>query len=156
MPTSRLVRIALALVVAASVIWLGRSRRPAPAATTSDTRQAVAVPAGARDAVIAEMNTMLRSVNGVLGGAQRGDTAAVRAAAAASGMAMAADPELERLLPAAWTELAEAVHGGFDSLRTAVAAARTAQAARDSATIRLVRITASCVACHATYRLAVR
>ena len=101
MSTNRLLRIGIALVVVTLVVWLGRSRREA--ARTTDTRQAVEVPARARDAVIAEMNTMLRSVNGVLNGAQRGDTTAVR----------------------------------------------------DSATIRLARITASCVACHATYRLAV-
>jgi cytochrome c556 len=114
-----------------------------------DTRQRLAVPAEARDAVLAEMRTMLAAMQGALEAGARGDTAAMRAAVTPAGVAMAADHSLESLLPPAWMQLAMTTHRAFDALP----AAATSPAATMSA---LGRITASCNSCHATYRLEVR
>lgn len=128
-----------------------------PAQTTSsalevsaDSRTPVILPLKARDAVLAEMRMMLGSVQGVLDGVARSDTAAVRAAAAASGLVMAADPALAQVLPPAFMQFGMAAHQAFDSL--AANASRTPAATVE----RLARITSTCVACHAMYRLELR
>ena len=117
-----------------------------------DTRTAIMLPVETRDVVMAEMRTMLGSVNALLIAQATGDTAAMRRAALASGTAAAADPALEQLLPEAWLKLAMSTHLGFDELGQAVSRPR----GRDSVTVRLARITGNCVACHAAYRLEVR
>jgi hypothetical protein len=96
------------------------------------------------------MRQMLGSVQGVLDGAARSDTAAIRAAAAASGLVMAADPALEKVLPPAFLKLGMSAHVAFDSL--AAHAATGPAAAIES----LAKITATCVSCHAAYRLEAR
>lgn len=116
---------------------------------SGDTRTAILLPAAARTAVLAEMRTMLGSINGVLLAQAQGDTAAIRVAALSSGAAAAADPTLESLLPVAWLQLAMSTHHQFDDL--AVAASRPH--GTDSVTARLARLTGNCVACHAAYRL---
>ncbi len=112
-----------------------------------DTRTVVRLTAEQRNMVLTEMRTMLGSVDGVLGAAARSDSAGVRAAALASGMAAAADPAIEKLLPAPWLALAGETHGGFDSL-----AARAGKG-RDTVLVRIGRITTSCVGCHAMYQI---
>jgi cytochrome c556 len=113
-----------------------------------DARTAVVLPTEARAAVLAEMRTMLGSLNGILVAAGRGDSAAMSTAARRSGLAAAADPALEKLLPEAWLqEMALATHLSFDS----VAAAAGADVA--GVVNRLSSLTGNCVACHATYRL---
>ncbi len=119
-------------------------------APSPDPRTAVPLTAEQRNGVLVEMRTMLASVNGILGAAARSDTAGIRSAAQASGMAAAADPALEKLLPAQWLQLAMEVHGGFDSL------AAGARLGRDTIVARLGRITTACITCHSIYRLAVR
>jgi cytochrome c556 len=114
-----------------------------------DARTAVFLPVEARDAVLAEMRTMLGSVNGVLIAQTNGDTAAMRQAALASGAAAAADPALEAVLPEAWLKLAMTTHEQFDGLAQAVAR----PGGRDSVVAHLARITGHCVACHAAYRV---
>ena len=123
-----------------------------PETPSTDTRTAVVLPPAARDGVLAEMRTMLGSVNGLLSAVTVSDTAAMRVAAAASGTSMAADPALERLLPEEFLRLGMSTHLQFDSL----AAAISGPAAGDTAIARLARLTGNCVACHATYRLEVR
>ena len=123
----------------------GRSETASP-----DTRSAVPLTAEQRNAVLVEMRTMLASVNAVLGATARADSAGVRAAAKASGSGAAADPALEKLLPAPWLQMATQTHTGFDGL------AAVAGAGRDTIVARLASITGSCVSCHAMYRLAVR
>lgn len=109
----------------------------------------LALPADARAAILAEMRVMLGSVQGALEAAARGDTAAIRTAVEPAGMAMAADPALEAMLPAEWMELAIGVHRAFDSLPGA---------GTDPATLAagLGRIVADCNGCHAVYRLETR
>jgi cytochrome c556 len=144
------------LAVAALVLWgltvLGvgvafyRSHRAAHAA--ADERAVIALPGVTRDSVLAEMRAMLVSVNGVLSASARGDTAALRAAAAASGTAAAA-ATLGPSLPEQFRTRAARTHALFDSLAAAVAA----DAPRDTVTARLARLTAGCTSCHVAYRL---
>jgi hypothetical protein len=115
-----------------------------------DQRAAVVLPAEAAAAVRAEMRTMLGSLNAVLIAVAGSDTATIREAAQASGLAAAADPALEPLLPAPFLVLATATHRQFDSLALAASAGISA----DSVIRRLGTLTANCVACHAAFRLA--
>ena len=113
------------------------------------TRRTLTLPNEAREAVLAEMRTMLQSIQGVLVAGARGDSADLRMAVRPAGMAMAADPELEALLPADWMALALDTHRAFDAL-PAVGAEPAAILAG------LGRITGRCNACHAMYRLEIR
>jgi len=131
-------------------LGLGCAEPPAPQAST-DGRTALRVPAEAVDAVRAEMRTMLGSIHAMLTAMPARDTAAMRQAAMASGMAAAADTALEHLLPEEFLELGMATHMQFDSLAAAIGAGLGA----DSAIARLGPITANCVSCHSTYRLEV-
>ncbi|MEZ4585482.1 MAG: hypothetical protein R2909_03665 [Gemmatimonadales bacterium] len=147
----RLAVTVLVLWTLANVVFSARLLSPrAPSDSTADGRTPIALPLEARDAVLLEMRTMLASVQGVLDGAARSDTAAIRAAAAASGVVMAADPALEEILPRSFLQMGMATHAAFDTL--AMNAASGATAAVD----RLARITATCVSCHSTYRIEAR
>ena len=116
-----------------------------------DSRTLLALPAEAVEAVRTEMRTMLSSLHDIHLGLATNDTARVHRAAAASGLAAAADPALEPLLPPAFLSLGVATHAAFDSLALAVVGA----APRDSLLANLPRVTGNCVSCHATYRLGV-
>jgi hypothetical protein len=124
----------------------------APHVPAADGRQPIVLPAEAQEAVRAEMNTMLTSLNRILVALPRQDTAAIRQAAAASGLATAADPALEKLLPEQFLTWGMETHQGFDELNASVAAGH----ALDTVLVQLGAITRTCVACHATYRLATR
>lgn len=140
----------------ASPAFLGVTLLAAPGCRTpepsTDARTAVVLPPEARDAVLSEMRTMLGSLNGILVAATTSDTAAMRRAAATSGLAMAADPTLEKLLPEPFLRLGTSTHMQFDSLASAIGAG----APRDTAIARLARLTGNCVSCHALYRLTLR
>ena len=118
----------------------------------ADRRQATVVPLQVSEAVRTEMRTMLGSLHGVLTASISGDTAAMRQAATRSGLATAADPALEKVLPEGFLQLGITTHRQFDDLAAAIAAG----APRDSIAVRLARLTGSCVSCHETYRLEVR
>ncbi len=142
--------VLLALWTVVNLVATVRLVRPSrPADRSADGRTAIQLPMEARDLVLAEMRTMLASVQGVLDGAARSDTAAIRTAAAASGLVMAADPVLERVLPKAFLQMGMRTHVAFDTL------AAHAGSGPAFAINGLVGITSSCVACHATYRLEV-
>jgi cytochrome c556 len=140
------VATALLLVLAAAC------QRPAPEPATADRRQAITLPPEARDAVLTEMRTMLGSLNGIVTGLANQDSAAIHQAAALSGLANAADPALEELLPEQFLTWGVATHRQFDDL----AAATTRGVAADTTLAQLGRITQLCVTCHATYRIALR
>lgn len=124
--------------------------RPAHAPVASlDQRTPVPLPAEAVQAVRVEMRTMLSSLHDFQAGLATHDTARMRRAVIASGLAAAADPALEPLLPAEFLRLGVATHSQFDTL----ALAMTAGASVDSLLRRLPLVTANCVTCHATYRL---
>lgn len=132
----------------APALLLGCGPRPAPTSST-DARTPLTLAPEAQDAVLAEMRAMLGSLNGILTGLATGDTAAMVRAATASGLAAAADPALEKVLPEQFLQLGMATHRQFDSLATLIGAGL----ARDSVLARLGRLTGTCVSCHATYRL---
>lgn len=138
--------------MAFSLLGLGACGREGFVPAGRDTRTAIVVPAAARTAVLAEMRTLLGSLNGILTAQVNADTAALRLAATPSGTAAAADPDLEKLLPEAWLQLAMSTHQQFDDL----AASASRPRGLDSITVRLARVTGSCVACHAAYRLETR
>jgi hypothetical protein len=148
-------RMAIAALVlwAVTVVAVGvtfyRSHRTTH--VSADPRAVIALSSPTRDAVLAEMRVMLVSVNEILSAAARGDTAALRAAAAASGTAQAM-ATLGADLPKEFRSRAAGTHSLFDSLAAAVAAG----APRDTVTARLARLTASCTACHVAYRLVAR
>ncbi len=140
---------ATALVLLGAAFVTGGCGRQAPPASP-DARTAVNLDAGQRAGVLTEMRSMLGSVDAVVRGVAAWDTAAIRAAALRSGTAAAADPALERILPADWMAIAMPVHAGFDSLAAAVTARG---ATREALVSRLGAIMPHCVQCHATYRL---
>ena len=167
-PPARSLMIVLAVWTAANLVgsillWRERAAHPVagpghaashPAelaagdahAAGPDDRRVLALPADARDAVLAEMRTMLVSIQGASAAAARGDTGAIRTAVRPSGMAMAADHALEELLPQDWLALALDTHRAFDSLPLRAGAPAGALAA-------LGELTAGCNGCHAMYRL---
>lgn len=138
--------ISVAAVLVLSSLTLVDAVRGAPDA--AERRQLVNLTRPERDAVRAEMRQMLASVDGIVRAVSSGDLAAAEAAARASGMATAVDPRLEKKLPAAFLEMGERVHHGFDELADA---AKT-NAPRDALLTRLAGVTGTCVACHAVYR----
>lgn len=114
-----------------------------------DGRKQLDVPSDMQEAIRLEMRTMLGSLNDLLTASARGDTAAMRSAAARSGLATAVDPALEKLLPEEFLRMGMSTHRQFDELGTAVQKG----VAAESVLAGLGRLTSNCVACHATYRL---
>ncbi len=139
------------LAVALLVVW-GGPAACGPEAASTDTRTPITVPIQGRDAVLSEMRAMLGSVSGILDAVSRADTAALRHAATASGMAAAADPSLARYLPEGFLKLGMNTHQQFDSLARVIPSG----AWKDTVAAGLARLTTNCVSCHAMYRLEVR
>jgi cytochrome c556 len=119
-----------------------------PAEPSADGRQRIVLSRVQRDQVLAEMRRMLESVNGVLRGYVANDLPTIASAARASGMAMAADPELKKKVPAAFLRLGMQTHKGFEDLPDQATAGGT----REEALAALAAISNNCVACHTIYR----
>lgn len=117
-----------------------------------DRRQAIAVPEAARRTILWEMRQMLRALHGVLRASVAFDRAAIREAALSGGtrIAVDTDPALAQRLPEDFVELGSGTHRDFDALAEAVEGG----ASRDTVLARLSALTAKCVTCHASYRLA--
>lgn len=139
----------LFLLIAASIVTIHIDLVRAQA----DRREAIAVPVAGRDLVLAEMRTMLSSVEGIVAGLAQKDMQRVAAAARASGMATAADlaPGVQERLPMEFKQLGMSVHKGFDALATAVEDG----APVESVLTRLAGQLSACVACHERYRLTI-
>lgn len=118
-----------------------------------DAREAIVLPARAREAVLGEMRQMLEALDGVLQHAGPMDRAAIAEAARSGGtrIALDTDPAMERRLPGAFARLGASTHEDFDALADAVEAG----AGRDTILARLSGLTSKCVSCHASYRIAV-
>lgn len=116
-----------------------------------DTRTVVMLPVQGRHMVLEEMRLMLGSVHGFVTAASQGDTAGMRAAAEASGIAAARDmdPAMARRLPPEFEQLGMATHAAWDSL----AADIKGGAPVDRALGRLGTLMSSCVACHTQFRI---
>ena len=116
-----------------------------------DVRIAMRLPAQGRHLVLTEMRGMLTSVQGYVDAAARGDTAGMRAAAQASGMAAARDldPAMQQRLPPEFLRLGMSTHAAWDSLAADVSRGVPTEQALG----RLGTIMKNCVACHAQYRI---
>ncbi len=142
--------VGLAAVVGSSVLPLPiASIKPAgsdeiqPAA---NARENVRLNQSERNAVLAEMRTMLRSVSRIVHGLARGDLAMVETAARASGMAIAMSPQLQAKVPGHFIQLDVRMHRRFDELGNAAKR-------NDNVLTRLAAITGYCVSCHDTYQI---
>ncbi len=135
---------------------VGRGNADAgPSASTMapdpDVRTPVVLPVQGRHMILTEMRGMLTSVQGYVAAAARGDTAGMRAAAQASGMAAARDldPAMQQRLPPEFLRLGMSTHAAWDSLATDVSrGAPTGQTLG-----RLGAIMNNCVTCHAQFRI---
>jgi len=116
-----------------------------------DGRISITLPAMGRHMVLSEMRLMLSSVQGYVTAAAVGDTAGMRTAASASGMAAARDmdPAMERRLPAEFLELGMATHAAWDSLASEVSRGLPGEQGLG----RLGAIMDKCVACHTQFRI---
>lgn len=119
-----------------------------------DDRVPVRVDAATRFAVLTEMRTMLNAVQGIVGGAAQGDTAAMRIAATSAGVAAASEAgeKVAAQLGAEFVQLGMRTHTTFDSLATDVAQGKT----RDAVLGRLATVMGNCVGCHNQFRLVVQ
>lgn len=126
-------------------------RAPTANQATSDDRQPLTVPPGARVMVLAEMRHMLEAVDGTLDGLVTGRMDAIARAAEKGGTAYAVDldPAIADELPQQFKQLGMRTHRAFDDL------AERASSGADQQEIltRLSELTGNCVACHAAYRL---
>ncbi len=119
-----------------------------------DDRTPINVDAATRFAVLAEMRTMLNAVQGIVGGAASGDTAAMRASAASAGMAAASEAgeNVAAQLGADFVKLGMRTHVSFDSLATDVTQGKSGEAVLR----RLATVMGNCVGCHNQFRLVVQ
>ena len=122
--------------------------RTAEAQEATDTRERIRLAPAERDAVLAEMRTMLRSLSGIMHGLAAGDLVMVEEAARASGMRATLDPQLQKKLPPHFLQLGLRVHKRFDQLADAIKTG-----AKDDVLKRLAALTGYCVACHTADRL---
>ncbi len=116
---------------------------------TTDTRKRVRLAPAERDAILAEMRTMLQSISRIVHGLVAGDLVMVEKAARASGMGTTVDPDLQKKLPPHFLHLGLRTHKRFDQLADAIKNGATT----DDVLKRLAVLTGYCVACHAAYRL---
>jgi cytochrome c556 len=130
------------------------SVRAAPGALPeADQRTAIEVDAETRAAVLTEMRTMLKGVQGIVIAAANRDTAGIRAAALKAGMKAASetDPVIQQQLGGDFAQLGMKTHAAFDILAADVAVGN-----QDVMLRRLATIMGNCVGCHEQWRLVVR
>lgn len=122
--------------------------------TAGDERAAVTVTEATRQAVLAEMRTMLNAVQGIVGGAAKWDTAAIRVSATSGGIAAASEtePDVEAQLGEDFVQLGMRTHLAFDSLAADVAQGKN----REAVLGRLATVMGNCVGCHNQWRLVVQ
>ena len=95
-------------------------QRSAGAEEATDTRERIRLAPAERDAVLAEMRTMLQSLSGIVHGLVAGDLVMVEEAARTSSMRAAIDPQLQKKLPPHFLQLGRRVHTRFDQLADAI------------------------------------
>lgn len=119
-----------------------------------DDRVPINVDAATRFAVLTEMRTMLNAVQGIVGGAAQGDTAAMRTAATSAGVAAASEAgeEAAAQLGTDFVRLGMRTHTTFDSLATDISHGKS----RDAVLGRLASVMGNCVGCHNQFRLVVQ
>ncbi|MBZ0159931.1 hypothetical protein [Candidatus Methylomirabilis sp.] len=149
----KLTRLGIVVGVAGAIVlgFLGPSTAVELHGTSADTRQRLVLAPAQRDMMLAEMRLMLESVSGIVQGLAADDLPVAEKAARMSGMMHAADtdPQLQKLLPQLFLELAMHTHRGFDTLADQMKAGSSqADILRG-----LAKLTGNCVACHVMYRL---
>jgi hypothetical protein len=117
-----------------------------------DDRLPIAVDAATRQAVLAEMRTLLNAVRGVVSGVASWDTSAIRNSARSAGVAAAseAEPAVQAQLGAAFVQVGMRTHHSFDSLAT------DAGKSREVVLMRLATVMDNCVGCHNQWRLVIQ
>lgn len=137
----------------------GRAAQPTIAAARGDVaaiddRVPIRVDAATRFVVLKEMRTMLNAVQGIVGGAGRGDTAAMRTSAISAGMVAASEAgeHVAAQLGPQFVQLGMLTHATFDSLATDVAQGKS----QDAVLRRLSTVMGNCVGCHNRFRLTVQ
>ncbi len=149
----RITSIGIVIGMAGVIVFghLDRSFAVEPHRSTADTRQRVIFAPAQRNHMLDEMRRMLASVSGIIQGIASNDLPAAEQAARASGMMNAADvdPQIMKLLPQPFLELALQTHKGFDALADRIKAGSS----RDDILRELAKLTGNCVACHAVYQL---
>lgn len=143
-----LTAIGLWVVTVAVAAWFFVAGNTVP---SPDGRQAIVLNADERNLILAEMRTMLGSVQGVVDGIANKDMKRVAQAARLSGSAAAAQVPagLMSKLPLGFKQLGHTAHQGFDEI---VVGAESGEP-EDMLLARLGERLNNCVACHATYRL---
>ena len=118
---------------------------------SADERHAIQLDAEEKEFVLAEMRSLLLSINGILKGLHEDDMIAVSKAAKSAGMGMAVDasPLLMVKLPLEFKMLGMGLHEDFDKL----SADTQAGINKDQIIHRLSELTSKCVSCHQVYRL---
>lgn len=138
-----------------ALAYTGDSTAPALAqpSASADKRTAIEVDEATRAAVMTEMRTMLKGVQGIVIGAVNRDTATIRAAALKAGMKAATEtrPEVQEQLHGDFVQMGMRTHASFDIL-----AADVAQGNQDVMLRRLATIMGNCVGCHEQWRLTVK
>jgi cytochrome c556 len=119
-----------------------------------DDRAPISVDAATRFAVLQEMRTMLNAVQGVVGGAARGDTTAMRTWATSAGIAAASEAgeNVAAQLGPTFVMLGMRTHASFDSLAADVAQGKS----HDAVLKRLSTVMGNCIACHNQFRFVVK
>ncbi len=117
----------------------------------TDSRTAIVLQPSERDLVLSEMRGLLSAVQGILEGANQGDTNRIVEAARAAGMAGAADdnPLLMAKLPLAFKTLGMSVHRDMDEIANAAEGGKPAPVILKMASSTLMK----CIACHASWQI---
>ena len=148
---TRLISIVAVVLWAVTVAIMGYLFVAGRTVPATDGRQAIMLNPDEKDLILAEMRTMLASVQGVVEGIANEDMKQVALAARQSGSATAAQVPagLMAKLPLGFKQLGHDAHLGFDEI--------TVGAENDEPgellLVRLGERLNNCVACHATYRL---
>ncbi len=118
----------------------------------ADGRTALLLEESERALVLSEMRAFLASVQGIIQAAGSADMAAVAAHARAAGMAASegVPGTLVGKLPAAFKKLGFGTHSSFDQLALDAEQLGDPQHAMEQ----LAELMGNCIACHATYRIA--
>jgi len=147
----KLIGICVGVVGMIVLGFLGSSAAAPPHEPSTDTRQRLVLAPTQRDMMLTEMRQMLGSISGIMRSLAANDLPAAEKATRAAGMMHAADvdPQIQKLLPQQFLDLAMHTHMGFDKLADQIKAGSN----RDDTLRGLATLTGNCMACHAMYRL---
>jgi cytochrome c556 len=144
--------ISRSILFLAFILTSGACSRPPEQARYPEVRTPVVLERSARDSLLAEMRTMMVSVDGIAQGIAADDCDATARAARAAGMRGAVDdsPGFREMFPHEFRELGLRTHRRFDALADQMQQGASTRDAMKG----LAELTGNCVGCHATYRVA--